>query len=348
MSDLCNAVWNRNFEEVERLLAKGGVDVNHKDGGGHTPLIKAAIYGYIQMVYILFLSGADLHATNLGCTAAQCACQNGYPVLAAFLDLLAATAPTITLSSSRMILRRYSGASTHLQRERERDTAPLQVPLTLHFFLAGLPFQPNPQPAYHTIVHHEGLWLAVIVPWLRDVALPLYATQPEVKAFVDTMLQNVVAMNPVPDGAVQFLVATFPDAMTKEFVHKTLLNHEGLLLTVIGPWLRGVALPLYATQPEMRASVDTMLQNMVAMYHPDVIATNAHVLQAIAKAVTLQDAVAKDYSDVFVRFLLATFPEDFWTTTDCGDTVLHTLAAAHCSTTARHTNTLCFTLVEGA
>ena len=67
----------------------------------------------------------------------------------------------------------------------------------------------------------------MIVPWLQDVALPLYATQPKVKAFVDTMLQNVLAMHSVSDGTVQFLVATFPDAveaMTKEFVHKTLLN----------------------------------------------------------------------------------------------------------------------------
>ena len=204
--ELCDAAYDGNFEEVERLLAKGGVDVNYKRSDGWTPLIGAAFNGHIQVAHLLFVSGADLHVTsNFGYTAAQQARFN-HPVLAACLDRLAAPQTTITLSSPK---------------------PPLQVPLTVYFFFAGLPLQPNPQPAYHTIVHHEGLWLAVIVPWLRDVALPLYATQPEVKAFVDTMLQNVVAMHSVPDGAIQFLVATFPDAveaMPKEFVRKTLLN----------------------------------------------------------------------------------------------------------------------------
>jgi hypothetical protein len=203
--ELFDAAGTGNIEEVERLLAKGGVDLNDKNVIGRTLLIVAAERGHTLIVYTLFLSGAG----NGGRTAAEAsmwARYNNHLDLAACLKRLAAPQTTITLSSSQ---------------------PPLQVPLTVYFFFAGLPLQPNPQPAYHTIAHHEGLWLAVIVPWLRDVALPLYATQPNVKAFVDTMLQNVLAMHSVPDGAIQFLVATFPDAveaMTKEFVHKTLLN----------------------------------------------------------------------------------------------------------------------------
>ena len=282
MSELFHAVAkcrkNDKTDVVLRLLAKGGADVNYKSGyDGWTSLIHYANSGHTKMVNTIILSGADLHAaTNDGRTAARCALNQNHHDLAAFLDRLAAPQTIITLSSP--------------------PQPPLHVPLTVYFFFAGLPLQPNPQPAYHTIVHHEGLWLAVIVPWLQDVALPLYATQPKVKAFVDTMLQNVLAMHSVSDGTVQFLVATFPDAveaMTKEFVHKTLLN-----------------------------------------------------------------AVANIRSDVVVQFLIATFPDAVKATTevttDChdqptgGDTVLHLLAAAKCSTTAecRHASTLCFLLVQ--
>lgn len=52
------------FEDVLRLLAKGGVDVNYTVEFGWTPLIYAAANGHIQMVYALFLSGADLHAID--------------------------------------------------------------------------------------------------------------------------------------------------------------------------------------------------------------------------------------------------------------------------------------------
>ena len=258
--------------------------------------MNAAWYGDTQIAHTLVLSGADLHATvTVGYgRAAEWAHRRGHPILYACLNRLA-TPPTIALSPIP--------ATTTTQ---PQPPPPLQVPPTLHFFLAGVPFQPYPQPAYHIIAHHEGLWLTVIVPWLRDVALPLYATQPEVKTFVDTMLQNVFALHSdtmlqnvfalhsVPDGVIQFLATTFTDVMTKEFVNET-----------------------------------------------------------------LQKALSNNCSDVAVRILLATFPDAVKAATEVtklvawgpltgGNTILHTLATAYCSTPAecRHTNMLCFTLVQ--
>jgi len=91
MSDkLYDAARNGNFEEVERLLAKGGVDLEYKDRDGRTPIIRAAYNGHTRIVYTLFISGADLHATtDDGTTAAQYARGNNHLVLAACLDRLA-------------------------------------------------------------------------------------------------------------------------------------------------------------------------------------------------------------------------------------------------------------------
>lgn len=99
--DLNSAVEDGNYEKVERLLAEGGADVNYKGAAyGSTPLIIAAIHGHPQIAYLLFLSGADLHATgDYGKTAAYNARLNNHPVLAACLDQLA-TPPTITLASA--------------------------------------------------------------------------------------------------------------------------------------------------------------------------------------------------------------------------------------------------------
>ena len=179
------AAGTGNFEEVERLLAKGGVDVNYKGWNGNTPLISAAGSGHTQVAHLLFLSGADVHAINNdGITAAHLArqirankSQHNHPVLAACLDQLA-TPPNITLDQPH-------------QPQQPQQPHQLDLPPTVHWLLAGVPLHPDPQPAWHVHVHHEGLLLTVIGPWICDVALPLAATHPEMKELIFTLISHL-------------------------------------------------------------------------------------------------------------------------------------------------------------
>lgn len=173
------AAGTGNFEEVERLLAKGGVDINFQGWKGNTPLISAAGSGHTQVAHLLFLSGADLHITNDdGITAAHLARQYNHPILAACLDQLA-TPPTINLTSAH-------SAQIHQQQQYQLD-----LPLTVHWLLAGVPLHSDPQPSWYVNVHHEGLLLTVIGPWLCDVALPLAATNPEMKELIFTLISHL-------------------------------------------------------------------------------------------------------------------------------------------------------------
>eukprot|EP00729_Bicosta_minor_P013154 gene13154-21276_t len=78
-----------------------------------------------------------------------------------------------------------------IQQPQQRQLDP---PPTVHWLLAGVPLHPDPQPSWHVLVHHEGLLLTVIGPWMRDVALPLAGTHPEMKELIFTLISHLYAM----------------------------------------------------------------------------------------------------------------------------------------------------------
>ncbi len=84
-SPLLNAVDNRNFEEVVRLV-ESGADVNIKNEIGFTPLLYAAGWGDIKMVKYLIDNGADLDArANLGFGVLHRAAMNKDPSVLKYL-----------------------------------------------------------------------------------------------------------------------------------------------------------------------------------------------------------------------------------------------------------------------
>jgi len=66
---LMEAIWYRCPEinrcpEIIRLLVKAGADVNTSSNTGHTPLMRAAYLGEIEVTRLLLEAGADVHATT--------------------------------------------------------------------------------------------------------------------------------------------------------------------------------------------------------------------------------------------------------------------------------------------
>lgn len=76
-----------NLPALERLFSKG-LEVNHHDFSGNTPLIYAARYARVDMVHYLLQHGADVNAvTHWGTTALKEAVRKGsQPVVQALLD----------------------------------------------------------------------------------------------------------------------------------------------------------------------------------------------------------------------------------------------------------------------
>ena len=171
---LVKAAHDGKIEDLGRLLANGA-NVNYVDREGCRALIWASDRGNTTIVHELILSGADIHAEGKGGkTAAQHARAAGKIVLAAQLDEV-------------MFPSHIAGTAQ-------------TIPQSVHLLASGIPLQPSPQPTYHTLVHHEGLLLTVIGPWLRDVGLPEAATNAAVKTMVFTIISHTYTMaiaNPV-------------------------------------------------------------------------------------------------------------------------------------------------------
>ena len=82
---LCDACYDGNMEEVERLLEKGASAKASHDGGW-TALHSAAGHGNLEMVSLLVEDGADLNAKNYkNETALHCACYCGSDDVAIYL-----------------------------------------------------------------------------------------------------------------------------------------------------------------------------------------------------------------------------------------------------------------------
>jgi ankyrin repeat protein len=74
-----------NSDVAQRLIAKGA-DVNAKDNTGATPLMAAAGYGHTTIAQLLIAKGAAVNAQgNEGETALMQAALNGHPTLAKLL-----------------------------------------------------------------------------------------------------------------------------------------------------------------------------------------------------------------------------------------------------------------------
>jgi len=142
------------FMDVVMILLAANANIN--DGGKHGehgPLILACNAGHADIAHQLILAGANLNATNpFGQTASELANSRGFPALEHQIEQIAL--PPIVLSVDEVL------------------------PLSVQLLVAGMPLQPYPQPAYQTILYHEGLLLTEIGPWLRDVGLPNAARDP--------------------------------------------------------------------------------------------------------------------------------------------------------------------------
>lgn len=75
-----------NLEAVKRLVSKG-MDIDHRDFTGNTPLIYAARYARVELVQYLLRRGADVNAsTHWGTTALKASVRKGsLPVVRALL-----------------------------------------------------------------------------------------------------------------------------------------------------------------------------------------------------------------------------------------------------------------------
>ncbi|HET6647519.1 MAG TPA: TonB family protein [Pyrinomonadaceae bacterium] len=83
---LIRAVSNGDVDGVKSLLA-GGVSVDQKGRGGHTPLMVAAIFGHDEIARLLIDAGAELSLEdNLGMTAKQWADRRGSKGVAELLS----------------------------------------------------------------------------------------------------------------------------------------------------------------------------------------------------------------------------------------------------------------------
>ena len=83
---LIRAVSNGDADGVKSLLA-GGVSVDQKGRGGHTPLMVAAIFGHVEIARLLIDAGAELSLEdNLGMTAKQWAERRGSKGVAELLS----------------------------------------------------------------------------------------------------------------------------------------------------------------------------------------------------------------------------------------------------------------------
>ncbi|HZI85510.1 MAG TPA: TonB family protein [Pyrinomonadaceae bacterium] len=119
---LIRAVSNGDADGVKRLLA-GGVSVDQKGRGGHTPLMVAAIFGNVEIARLLIDAGAKLSLEdNLGMTAKQWAERRGSKGVAELLSKASSekarpspksTTPPTTSQSEPEIL--------------DSETAPMQI-----------------------------------------------------------------------------------------------------------------------------------------------------------------------------------------------------------------------------
>ena len=83
---LIRAVSNGDADGVRSLLA-GGVSVDQKGRGGHTPLMVAAIFGHVEIARLLVDAGAELSLEDsLGMTAKQWAERRGSKGVAELLS----------------------------------------------------------------------------------------------------------------------------------------------------------------------------------------------------------------------------------------------------------------------
>jgi len=72
---LLNAVESNQTSRVQELI-KCGDDVNTRDKGGSTPLIRSAFHGYSELLALLLQSGADVNLSDkIGKTALHYAAQ---------------------------------------------------------------------------------------------------------------------------------------------------------------------------------------------------------------------------------------------------------------------------------
>jgi ankyrin repeat protein len=72
---LSNAVESNQVSRAQELI-EGACDVNTRDKGGSTPLIRSALHGYDELLALLLHSGADVNLSDkLGKTALHYAAQ---------------------------------------------------------------------------------------------------------------------------------------------------------------------------------------------------------------------------------------------------------------------------------
>ena len=174
----------------------------------------ASSRGHASIAHQLILSGADLYATNAeGETAAQLVRMN--PNLATLLEAVTYPAPTIDIAAGTARAPAPAPARAQAPAPTSAPTAAptaaasltpasgaaappppptLQIPRSVQLFAAGVPLQSFPQPTYHALVHHVGLLLTEIGPWLRATALPLASTHPEVKELIFTVIAHTYTL----------------------------------------------------------------------------------------------------------------------------------------------------------
>lgn len=85
----CSALMMASVSDVEclKLVLQAGADVNFKESGYWTPLMRASITGRLDCVECLLEAGIDpLSVDNKGKTASQIARENGHLEVADFID----------------------------------------------------------------------------------------------------------------------------------------------------------------------------------------------------------------------------------------------------------------------
>lgn len=184
------ACVSKHYDRITALLAATNADVNEADSDGSTALMLVSNRQNNSTAHQLILAGANPQTIE---GAAHYARSCGNHRLAATLDAIAAPAtllPTPTTNATSA----STPPSSSPQSQPQPQPLPIPIPQSVQFLAAGIPLQSYPQPVYHTVTYHEGLLLTEIGPWLRDVALPLAASDPKAKDLIFAVISHTYAL----------------------------------------------------------------------------------------------------------------------------------------------------------